>query len=35
MLRRLEMVKCAGIHHNLAATQHEWEFNLALPVFEN
>jgi tRNA A37 methylthiotransferase MiaB len=32
MLRRLGKVMSAGINHNPAATQHEWDSNLALPV---
>jgi tRNA A37 methylthiotransferase MiaB len=35
MLRRLDKVKSAGINHNLAATQREWDSNLALPVLQD
>jgi tRNA A37 methylthiotransferase MiaB len=35
MLRRLERVKNAGISHNLAATEHEWNRNLAFPIIQN
>jgi tRNA A37 methylthiotransferase MiaB len=35
MLRRLDKVRNAGINHNLAATQHEWESNLSLPVLQD
>jgi tRNA A37 methylthiotransferase MiaB len=35
MLRRLDKVKSAGINHNLAATQREWDSNMALPVLQD